>query len=285
MNNHASIRSRLAAVALLVLSGSLLACAAEPPIPVTESAAIRIQKANNLLGTLYGMPPEASRCLVATYEYKPGQRVDVYWPPDFAFDRQLPLAIFAMTFPDERVRKDTGSSAPDNAVYIDWCASAASRGMAAVIMSVGYAKEDLPLLLAYLEKNRKTLRIDPSRVYVWAASDNWKTAAPICAQGGPLYGKMIGMSLYYTLVSVMTPLPGPGVPVEVVIPDKDSANTTKELAAYAEAISAQGNEVSVVHYPDGRHAFDIIQDTPETRAIVAGTLDFIGKLALKSGTP
>ena len=279
MKQHASIRFRFAATAVLVISGSLLACAPEPAIPVTESAAIRIQTANTMIGTLFGMPPEASRCLVATYEYKPGQRVDVYWPPDFAFDRQLPVAMFAMTFSDARVRKDTGTSAPDNACYIDWCASAASRGMAAVIMTVGYAKDDFPDLLAYLEKNRKNLRIDPSRVYLWAASDNWKTAAFLGAKGGPLYGKMIGMSLYYSSVSVMTQLPGPGFPVEVVIPDKDSANTIKELAAYAKAISAQGNEVTVVHYPEGRHAFDIIQDTPETRTIVAGTLDFIGRLA------
>lgn len=52
MNQHAAIRSRLAMTAILVISGSLLACAPEPAIPVTESAAIRIQKANKPHGNL-----------------------------------------------------------------------------------------------------------------------------------------------------------------------------------------------------------------------------------------
>lgn len=279
MNTHASIKPLLVAATLLVVSGILLACAPEPAIPVTESAAIRIEKANAMFGSLIGMPPEATRSMVATYEYTPGQRVDIYWPPGFAFDRPIPIALFVMAFADARVRTDTGSSAPDLAQYVEWCASAAARGMAAIIMSVGYAKDDFPMLLDYLDKNRKALSIDPSRVYLWACSDNWKMAAFLVEKGGRLYGKVIGMSLYYTYVSAMTQLPGPGFPVEVVIPGKDDVNAMKLLTAYATAMSAQGNDVSIIRYPEGGHAFETKQDTPETRAIVAGTLDFIGRLA------
>lgn len=279
MNHHASTWSRFAATAVLVISGSLLSCTQKPAIPVTESAAVRIEKANTMFRSLIGMPPEAARSIVATYEYTPGQRVDIYWPPDFAFDRPIPIALFVMAFADARVRTDTGSSAPDLAQYVEWCASAAAQGMAAIIMSVGYAKDDFPILLDYLNKNQKALSIDPSRVYLWACSDNWKMAAFLVEKGGELDGKVIGMSLYYTYVSAMTQLPGPGFPVEVVIPGKDDVNAMKLLTAYATAMSAQGNDVSFIPYPEGSHGFETKQDTPETRAIVAGTLDFIGRLA------
>jgi len=83
------------------------------------------------------------------------------------------------------------------------------------------------------------------------------------------------MSLYYTTMSVMAEVPSPKVAVEVVIADKDNASDMKRLESYAKSLVTNGNTMRLVHHTGGYHSFDTLQDTPETRQIVAGTLSFM----------
>lgn len=258
-----------------------LAAAQEPP-PVTEPAGVRMARANRLYGPVIGFPETALQSRVATFEYAPGLRVDLYWPPGFAFDKALPVVLFVVSLPDSFFRKDLGVSITESAPYVSWCAAASARGFVAVVMTVTQWSRDLPALAAWMESRKTALRLDTGRIFLWACSSNGDAALALASSGGALEGRVAGMSLYYTHLSQMASTPVPGFSVEVVIPEKDDAARMRRLAAYADSLIANGNPVRVVRLPIGRHAFDISQDTPEHRKVVEDTLLFMKECLIRS---
>ncbi len=254
---------------------AMFSCSSKPVPPETVKASVRLAAAKTMVGPVMGAPRSSAEALVASFEYKEGSRVDIYWPPAFAFDRRLPLALFAVSIADSRFRKDTGGSATELASYISWCSVAASQGAASAIMTVVEPAKDLAELAAWLKRRQKQLYLDIGRVWIWACSSNWMAASLLTAKGGALEREVAGISLYYTSTSVMTPLPARPVPVEVLIPDKDTPSDMQGLASYASKLKASGHLVHVVHIPGGGHSFDSNYDSPDTIAAVSGTLAFM----------
>jgi len=254
-----SSRSRafkaLSVVALFVVSIGLAACDNADAKPETVPGLTRLNQVNDLVPLVHGLPPRAYDTLVATYAYKEGQRVDIYWPPDFKFDRPLPLVLIVVGLPDARVRSLNGASAPEAAYYVSWSAAAATTGAAAAVMTVGYAAGDFPELIKFLQKQKKFLHIDPSRLFLFASSSNWAPVASLTAKGGLLDGSVKGLSLYYAGLTDMTPLPNAGFPVEVVIAGKDDATDLKRMESYIKKMEANGSVVNVTRYPEWQHAF------------------------------
>lgn len=268
---------------LLVLGAAVvLLCGAQETAPVTEPAAVRMERADRIYGPVIGFPESALQSRVATFEYAPGLRADLYWPPGFAFDKLLPVALFVVSVPDSIFRKELGVSVAETAPYVSWCAAAAARGFAAVIMTVTQWPRDLPVLAAWMESRKASLRLDTGRIFLWACSANGDAAVSLASSGGALEGRVAGMSLYYTYLSQMASTPVPGFPVEVVIPEKDDPARMRRLAAYADSLIANGNPVRVVRLPIGRHAFDLNQDTPEHRKVVEDTLSFMKECLIRS---
>lgn len=262
-----------AAASFLALLLSVWSCARPAPPPETAAAGERLAAANRIVGSLIGAPAESASARVATFSYDEGKRVDLYWPPDFGFDRRVPLVLFVVSIADSKVNRDVGSSAPDLAAYVSWCAAAACQGAAAAIMTVVEPAKDLELLALWLKKRADALFIDMGKVYLWACSSNWSSAARLVAEGGPLEKELAGLSLYYTYVGVMTPTPAKAVPVEVIIPEKDNIGEMKTLASYAERLRSAGCGVRVIRVPGAGHSFDTRLDAPETRATVAASLE------------
>lgn len=250
-------------------------CARATPPPETAAAGERLAAANQIVGSLIGAPAASADARVATFLYDEKKRVDIYWPPGFAFDRRVPLVLFVVSIADSKVKRDIGSSAPDLAAYVSWCAAAACQGAAAAIMTVTEPAKDLEKLAMWLKKQAGALRLDMSKVYLWACSSNWTSSARLVASGGPFEKEVAGISLYYAYVSVITPSPAKDVPVEVVIPEKDNVAEMRTLASYAERLKADGCAVRVIKIPGASHSFDTRLDAPETRATVAGTLEAI----------
>ncbi len=249
--------------------------AAEEPLPPTEAAGIRMDRADRTYGPVIGYPDSALQSRVASFEYSPGLRVDLYWPAGFSFDRNLPLVLFVVSLPDSFFKRDLGVSVTESAPYVSWCSMAAGRGFAAAVMTVTQWSRDLPVLAAWMESRKTQLRLDTTRIFLWACSANGDAAVALASSGGALAGRVAGMSLYYTFLSQMASTPVPGFPVEVVIPEKDDAGKMRWLAVYAESLGKNGNPVRVVRLPIGRHAFDLHQDTPEHRKVVEDTLQFM----------
>ncbi|HAE23077.1 MAG TPA: hypothetical protein DCG47_12245 [Spirochaetaceae bacterium] len=273
------------AMACIVAMAGMAACAPENAKPETELGSVRLGKVNELVPLVYGLPPQASNTQVASYVYKEGQRVDIYWPPDFKFDKSLPLVLIVVGLPDTRVRSLNGASAPDAAYYVSWSAAAATTGAAAAVMTVGQASSDFPDLVKFLQKQKKSLFIDPSKLFLFASSSNWAPVASLASKGGLLDGSIKGTSLYYASITDMTPIPNSGFPIEVVIAGQDNATELKRMESYIKKMEANGSVLNVVRYTEGRHAFDVFQDSDETRAIVANTLSFMSKCLLGTKAP
>lgn len=211
-----------------------------------------MDRADRSYSPVIGYPASALQSRVASFEYSPGLRVDLYWPSGFAFDRNLPLVLFVVSLPDSFFKRDLGVSITEAAPYDSWCSMA-----------------------AWMESRKSQLRMDTARIFLWAGSSNGDAAIALASSGGALEGNVRGMSLYYTHLGSMVSTPVPGFPVEVVIPEKDDPGKMRWLAAYSDSLGKNGNPVRVIRLPAGRHAFDLGQDTPEHRKVVEDTLQFM----------
>ena len=196
------VKRRRAWSLLLVLgAAAIFFTAAQEPPPATEPAGVRMERADRNYGPVIGFPETALQSRVATFEYAPGLRADLYWPPGFAFEKSLPVVLFVVSVSDSIFRKELGVCVAETSAYVSWCAAAASRGFAAVVMTVNQWSRDLPVLAAWLESRKAALRLDTGRIFLWACSANGDAAVALAASGGALEGRVAGMTLYYTYLS------------------------------------------------------------------------------------
>lgn len=89
-------------------------------------------------------------------EYAEGKLMDIYYPPDFAFDEYLPVVVV--------VNELAGLGAKDMGRFMEWCLLLAASGMIAVTYDPVYADKDTVLLFDHLETNAEELWMDRDRM-------------------------------------------------------------------------------------------------------------------------
>ena len=56
---------------------------------------------------------------------------------------------------------------------------------------------------------------------------------------------------------------------------RDEPDISRSVEAFVGEARRRGQQVEVVDYPQGAHAFDIDQDTDESRAVIARGVQFV----------
>lgn len=218
---------------------------------------------------------------------------DVYAPPagEREPDQLLPAVVFV------------GRKMPQ---YICWGKLVAASGLMAVTFDssppghfehLREAEQDMLDLLDYVRGQGERLGIDANRLGVWACSSlppiGWHMALrdtpPFIRCLISYYGVLELEHLLieadppethallreYSLIRYLSLHPEALAPMLVVRAGGDHPLLNQSIDAFVAEALRQNAAIEVINYPEGRHAFDVLDDTGHTRQILQRTLEFL----------
>ena len=198
-------------------------------------------------------------------------RADVRYDGERTFDlyRQspaaaLPLVIFinGVGRPD---LKEWGQ-------YTSWPRLVAARGMAAISYQTegdqAAVTAQTEKLLQYVKQHASELKIDASRIAIWACSANGRVGTELVTRHD-----FRAAAFYY---AIMTTAPkNEEMPVLITRAGLDTQVINDSIDRWAAQALALDLPVTVINYPQGLHGFDLRNDTAQSRSIISQTLDFL----------
>ena len=165
--------------------------------------------------------------------------------------------------------------------YTSWPRLVAARGMAAVThQSEGNEVEpQVDGLLRYLREHAAELKIDASRIAIWACSANGRVGTSLAAKMPALRAAVF----YYAAMN--TEPKNVNLPVLVARAGLDALPLNQGIDRWVAQAVAIDAPVTLMTYPEGRHGFELLDDTPESKLIVSQTLDFLSHHLTVAPTP
>ena len=177
----------------------------------------------------------------------------------------------------------------------------AASGVAAVAFDYRFPSEksladgaaDVADLIAHLRGRAKDLGLAGGRIGLWAFSGGGPQLS-LAIREAPAYVRCVvsfyapldappGQPRYSPLVQLRA---GPKAipPVFIARAGKDFPEINRSVDAFVAEARKQKHPVEVADYPDGVHGFDLVTDTDESRAVVAGAVAFVRRhLLTESG--
>lgn len=216
--------------------------------------------------------------------------LDLYRPPDAS---AVPAVVFVLAFPDSTMDvplRDYGQ-------YTSWARLVAAEGMVGVVYGVADPVRDLSAVLEHLRREGAALGIDPQRVALWSCSGN--TALALHQLRADAAGVRALVAYYGIMptpdgfqaaaIDSVAAQYGAAIPrhepdatypdaVPLLVARAGQDRWTTGLASidhFVEFALEQNLPVTVINYPAGQHAFDVLDDTSESRRIIRLTLDFL----------
>lgn len=190
---------------------------------------------------------------------------DIYYPESYQKGQTLPVVIFAngitMTVPDWRF-------------YQDWARLVATRGMIAIIYQARHntAMQDNDALLQHLRTNATELGINKDRMGIWACSGHVPTAGfKLALQEEKNFFKCA--VFYYGQMEEK--VLRPELPILVVRCGKDEAELNESIQRFVQIGLSENRDITLINYPEGKHAFDLYNDNNTSEWIIRQTLDFL----------
>jgi dienelactone hydrolase len=213
---------------------------------------------------------------------------DLYRPPGAT--GPSPVVLIVSGLPDPGVAAMLGKPLKDWASYIGWARAIAASGMVAVTY-LNREPADAAALVRHLRARAGQLGIDPTRIGIWACSGHVPTALGLIARERPacaalLYGYMLDLDGATDVAQASTQfyfaVPPVGlddlrdVPMLLVRAGRD---TTPGLEAtmqrFLAAARARGLPVTLIDHAEAPHAFDMVDDSPATHAVIDQVLDYL----------
>ena len=226
-----------------------------------------------------------------------GERLtmDVYCPAGRQRRELMPAVLFVTGYPDEGMRKVVGCNAKDMASYVSWAQLMAISGLVAITYTAKRPATDVHEVLRHVRAHAE-LGIDGERVGVWACSGNAPTALSVlmtpdarvkCA--ALCYGYLLdvdgstSVAEAATVFRFVNPCAGRAledlpvdVPLFVARAGRDEMphlnDTMDRFLARALAINLP---VTLVNHSTGPHAFDIVDDSDASRAVIQQIVAFM----------
>jgi tetratricopeptide (TPR) repeat protein len=192
-----------------------------------------------------------------------GLRFDLYRPA--REKRALPVVIFLNGIGASWMR--------GHVQYQGWARTAAAAGLVGITLDTREAgvAEDFDALVEYLRAHAAELRVDASRIVVWACSANVRAGLPLIED--PRRTFIQGAVFYYGTGSVERFRLD--VPLLVVRAGLDATELNRGLGEVVAGANAANVALTVVNHPAGHHGFDIVDDTEASRRIVRQTIEFM----------
>jgi len=204
--------------------------------------------------------------------------------------------VLVTGLPDPGVAKMLGKPLKDWASYMGWARLIAASGIAAITY-VNRTPADVTDVLRHLREHAGALGLDPARIGVWACSGHVPNALNVIAReplacAALLYGYLLDLDgatavadaakqFYFTLPTVtLDDLPR-ALPTLIVRAGQDATpGLDATLLRFVDSARTHSLAVTVIDHADAPHAFDLVDDSPRTHAVIDEILAFLrGALA------
>ncbi len=212
--------------------------------------------------------PEMAAAVVRTdlvYDARGPRRFDVYRPA--GVDEPRGTVIFLNGIGDS----------PENPqrnwpIYRDWARAVTTRGLVGVLYEAetGHATENVITLLEYLRANGRDHGIDPERLAIFACSAHVTAALPLLVSEG---ARNLRCAVLYYGGSDVDSLRS-DLPVLYVKAQKDGANLNATIDRLWQRAREGSLPWTMVVARDLPHAFDGLDVSDASRAIIGQTLDY-----------
>jgi hypothetical protein len=223
--------------------------------------------------------------------------MDLYYPPDFASGVQLPALVVVAGFPDPGHQRILGCRFKEMGSSTSWARLIAASGMVAITYTNQEPAGDLQTLLQHVRQSAATLGIDESRIGLWASSGHVPLALWALMQEPRELLKCAVLCYGYTLDGegstaiadaakawgFANPAAGRSVDdlsneVRLFIARAGQdrfAHLNDRLDRFVAASLARNLPITVVNHPHGPHAFDLFDDSEQSREIIRQALAFM----------
>jgi tetratricopeptide (TPR) repeat protein len=160
--------------------------------------------------------------------------------------------------------------------YVGWGRATAAAGVAAVHYdAIGQdAVANFDALMDSLRSKAGALRIDPTRVVLWAGSTNVQLGLPLAMDSKRDYIR--GAVIYYgdaPVSAIRTDLP-----VHFVRAGLDQKGLNDRIDALLARVLAANAPWTIENYGGGLHGFDVLNDNDLSREIISRTLSFMARV-------
>ena len=201
-------------------------------------------------------------------------RLDVYLPPELERGALRPAVVFVNGVgdqPDSRLK--------DWNAYRSWGRLVAASGWIGVTFEArgpaDKSRPDIRELFLYLRTKGKELGIDANRLAAWVCSGNVISGLPFLMDDADADSGIRAAVVYY----------GSGdparlrrdLPVYFVRAGRDNRGLNEKIDRLFARAVAEGAPWTLVNAPGAHHAFDVLDETDESRRIVRDTLAFLAE--------
>lgn len=220
-----------------------------------------------------------------------GLDIDLYQPQGAAGGSR-PAVLFPAGYPDPGFRRVMGCAFKDLGTTAAWARLLAASGLVGITYENTDPRADARRVLAFIRANGDDLGVDPDRIGLWACSGHVPTALWLMSAPSPpircaalLYGYLMDLPGHGEVAAAARQFgfaPGPdvlddlcSVPMLVVRAGRDDmpgllASTDRFVAA-----SLGQLPLALLCYPEGRHAFDLSDDSAESLITLRSVVDFL----------
>lgn len=248
------------------------------------------------------------------FEYPPGggRTMDLYSPPDHRPGEPRPAVVIVAGYPDPGYERFVGCKFKQMGWTVSWAELIAASGLVAVTYANREPAADLDHLLDHLRNEAGPLGIDADRLGLLASSGNGPLALSALLKPGREELQCAALCYPYTLDPVgggegageqaagdqaaaggvakaaatfgfANPCAGktaadlaPGTRLLIVrAGDDQTPGLNATLDPFVAEALACGLPLSLANHPSGSHAFDLLDDGPETRALIRQVLAFL----------
>jgi hypothetical protein len=221
--------------------------------------------------------------------------MDLYYAPDPNTDGRTPAVILVTGFSDLGAEKMLGSRFKDIGSFVSWAQLVAASGL----VGITYANrepDDIYNVLDHVQQNAASLRIDGSKIAVWACSGHGPNALSVLMERGRDLTCAV-LAYPYTLdldgstriadaakqFHFVTPAVGKSVndlprdlPLFIVRAGRDQMPGLNDaLDRFVTATLAVNLPVTVMNHASGQHAFDLFDDNRTSFKLVKQMLAFL----------
>ena len=229
-------------------------------------------------------------------------KMDVYMPPNLPSGARRPAIVFVHggALPANLLTKPKEWGA-----YVSYGQLAAASGFVGItfnhrfygwdMKSLSDARSDVGEAIAYIRNNAELLGVDKDRICLWALSAGSVLLGPALTEA-PSYIRCL--VFYYSILDLeplrkerptitddvtreFSPLArleaaSPNLaPIFIARAGRDEPGLNVAVDSFIQRALARKVTLDFSNHAEGQHGFDVLDDNPRTREIIARTLEFI----------
>jgi hypothetical protein len=223
--------------------------------------------------------------------------VDMYYPPGFKFESNLPAVLVIIGYSNSATKKLVGGILKDWSWYISWGKLIAASGMAALIYETDLPEKDLETILQFLQDRTDEFCIDGNRLGIYSCSANVPTALVNCMDVTRKYFRCAAFYYGYFLMTDQEYLQEieslsekmgfstPKLNAELKLRDdlpllivraglENVPHLNNTIDHFISKAINQNLQIEFINYREGQHGFDAYDDNDQSREIIKKTIDF-----------